>query len=613
MQLVVVVLIVSSCSSHSVRTDDARGSTHSSNAEHAQRSAIVAERDTTCLSAQSAYCWGGLPHGIEWRARKIAERPTSLFLLGWQPCHRAEGRVVCVDAEETPGSLARFQGNGIEPLEIDVAQHWLWARTERAVYRSAIRAADTDIERVFGRNVSLVSGNEHACILDRHGIVHCIGANDQGQCGVETSRIRQPVRVGVARTLSAGWHHTCALSAEGAVYCWGSPYDYEFDWQFQEPADDAWRPRLVELPARAVSITSTQAGACAALTDGTVRCWGRVERFSTSGPAALRIEPYEVRGLPVAHWHLAAGSDHVCALREGTTNEVWCWGDNRGGQVGAGLGDASVPRPVEGVEATSVVAVGEQPATCAQTNDGTRCWGWGFGDSVASLRIDGVIQAAAGNSLLADDGRVWRWEPGSPPRALDIRARALAEAEGRACHVTSNGRTLTCTDADGTTSRRLPMAAKDVVLTGAHECVLYESGQLACRAESGFEIVRENVRLACGAQLRLCVLDERARCRFGEEDWREVQLGDDVQQISCGGGRVCAVDSEGAVQCERTRRGAVDRIAVPRATAVAVGRYHQCILAGRRVYCSGSGGFDGNVLGRREDVLPPTRVVGLDS
>ena len=48
--------------------------------------------------------------------------------------------------------------------------------------------------------------------------------------------------------------------------------------------------------------------------------------------------------LPAPVAHLSVGFNHVCAALE--TGEVYCWGDNRGGQLGIDTGGAPHATPV---------------------------------------------------------------------------------------------------------------------------------------------------------------------------------------------------------------------------------------------------------------------------
>lgn len=620
-QSTLALVVLASCAGASVRRDAQHANPDRSSTRASPTvTRLVADRYTTCLTGDSAHCWGRLfwvrPHQLSRRPIEIGRGMPGLYLLGWQPCVAQNRTVVCPESAEAPAVVTRFLGNGIAPIAAGHTHGWAWARTERRVFRAHYTEPDTEVEVVFGSNTEVVSGAKHACILDGRAGVHCFGDNEYGQCGVslESEMVHNPTRVGVpaATQIAAGQFHTCAL-ADARMYCWGSMYDPELDFDHREPSPEAWHARLVELEDSVLSIAATQSGACAALANGSVWCVGRVERFSTpTQPVPFRSPAYEVHGLPPAEWDLAAGWEHVCAIRRDEA-EVWCWGDNGFGQIGAGLGDASELRQVPGITASSIVSVGERPATCAQTSTETSCWGWGFGDDATRVNVTRPIQDSGGQFVITDDGRVWQWA-GADLRSLDQTARALAAGSGRYCLVSVDGRTLTCTHDTTATTRQLPVVATDVFLTNAAECVLSEAGEVSCRHNEQWSVARVNVDSACGSADRLCVVSGgEVQCRDEGEDWRSIEVGTEVVRLRCGQrGRICAVDDVGVVRCERTRGGEVEPLALENASDIAVGDYHQCVLAQNQVLCSSfQPGFDGNVLGRRENVLAPTRVVGL--
>lgn len=137
---------------------------------------------------------------------------------------------------------------------------------------------------------------------------------------------------------------------------------------------------------------------------------------------------------------ISAGEYHTCALRTGGT--VWCWGDNRYGQLGDGTrGDANFNRlqPVQVKQGngflTDVKNIGAGSGhTCAVKNNGSVwCWGdatWGqVGDGTTgdvdnhnrlkavqvkqgSGFLTGITQVSAGlyiSCARRNDGTAWCW------------------------------------------------------------------------------------------------------------------------------------------------------------------------------------------------------------
>ncbi|MBL4632630.1 MAG: hypothetical protein JKY56_02085, partial [Kofleriaceae bacterium] len=104
--------------------------------------------------------------------------------------------------------------------------------------------------------------------------------------------------------------------------------------------------------------------------------------------SALEIHPVETNFLG-----LALGDSHSCALHG--TGKVYCWGDNRSGQVGGGAkGDVvAIPTEVPGlVDVVQIVAADDY--TCARIADGNVvCWGGSSPDSEPKP-IKGLSKAA---------------------------------------------------------------------------------------------------------------------------------------------------------------------------------------------------------------------------
>lgn len=135
--------------------------------------------------------------------------------------------------------------------------------------------------------LGIAAGDRHTCALIEGGDVRCWGLGDNGRLGYgNTDTVGDvlfpgavaPVNLGgVALKIVAGGAHTCALLEGGAVRCWGLGdggqlgYGNTSDVGDDEDPSDAGD---VDLGGTAVDISAGGTHTCAALDDGTVRCWG---------------------------------------------------------------------------------------------------------------------------------------------------------------------------------------------------------------------------------------------------------------------------------------------------------------------------------------------------
>jgi len=131
--------------------------------------------------------------------------------------------------------------------------------------------------------------------------------------------------------------------------------------------------------------------ACAALRDGSARCWGRnLESQLGTGDLRSRALPTAVPGLDgVAS--LSLGRAHTCALRE--AGDVRCWGLNTAGALGDGS-RATRRTPGTEVTLTDVAELVTHDAyACARRRDGSVwCWGGSY-DAAADARPAQVFVA----------------------------------------------------------------------------------------------------------------------------------------------------------------------------------------------------------------------------
>ena len=192
-----------------------------------------------------------------------------------------------------------------------------------------------------------------------------------------------------AEDVDCGALHCCALLNDKTVRCWGDNSEGELgDGTYEDrarPVVVAGLPRERPYPVEIAADYAT----CARMSDGTVWCWGRNRGGQLGdGTTQQRPTPARVYGLKNAtQIAVGGGSDAICALLDDGT--VSCWGDNSSGAVGVPWTPALlnrsnslylVPTPVVGLRNVIEIEVGGQHV-CARLRDRTlRCWGenvWG--------------------------------------------------------------------------------------------------------------------------------------------------------------------------------------------------------------------------------------------
>lgn len=230
----------------------------------------------------------------------------------------------------------------------------------------------------------LTVGGNHACALDGGGQVWCWGENIAGAIGVDENQHQVPPTrldaLGVMSDIDAGAQHTCSVDRDGGVWCWGDNGSGKSGQPLDEPRSHVPR-QVAGLPA----VTEVAAGrqhTCARTVDGEVWCWGS-NRFGElgAGTGDDRPQPVRIDALSGVRQLSTAGA-HTCAVD--ASGDAWCWGHNVAGQLGDGTelregtsgGSASSPRRVIGVPAIAAIAPAAGNHSCALDTSG-RAWCWG--------------------------------------------------------------------------------------------------------------------------------------------------------------------------------------------------------------------------------------------
>jgi hypothetical protein len=205
---------------------------------------------------------------------------------------------------------------------------------------------------------------------------------------------------------------------------------------------------------------------CAALADGTARCWGGNELGQLGdGTTTNRSAPVAVQGLTgvVA---VSAGEAGACALLADHT--VACWGDNSSGALGNGTRvSSSTPVVVPGLTDITAVSADDRHPCALHANGTVSCWGWSgapgsvdLGDLLTPTLVPNLTDAVSVS--------------GGPHHACGVTARGVAE-----CWSSSSSPEVT----RGFTDVRAFSYSQDNQ-QGEHSCAITSGGTVKCQSSN---------------------------------------------------------------------------------------------------------------------------------
>ena len=267
-----------------------------------------------------------------------------------------------------------------------------------------------DVSSINTPVLQVVTGAESTCVLTTAGGVKCWGWNGYGQLGDGTTTNRTlPVDVigltsGV-KFISAGYASTCAVLDDGRVKCWG---DNRWGQLGDGTNSNRSIPAFVTGATGVATVSNGTHGACLVTTSGAAKCWGHNGwgdiGNSTNNSSAV---PVDVTGLQSGVAKTTNGEGHACALM--TSGAVKCWGRNDQGQLGIGnTQHTNVPTDVVGLSSNvTSVSAGNVYQTCAVVKySSVKCWGWNpwgqLGDGTNSNRITPVDVSYSDGGYLSE-------------------------------------------------------------------------------------------------------------------------------------------------------------------------------------------------------------------
>jgi alpha-tubulin suppressor-like RCC1 family protein len=215
---------------------------------------------------------------------------------------------------------------------------------------------------------SVSVGNNFACgagSTNAGANIFCFGENTHGQAGSDFSVLQTVNPFGTVQlssgttVVSAGSNFACADDASGIVECWGNDAFGQLGapaWFRHNPFDpdnDSFIPLAAGSGVnggtlRLHGVSAGYTHACGIDNTLSVWCWGRNNYGETGSPTlGTNVFTAVKVSAPVTLTAVAVGQDHTCAI--GSDNNLWCWGNNSDGQLGASTSSPNSSSAVQAV------------------------------------------------------------------------------------------------------------------------------------------------------------------------------------------------------------------------------------------------------------------------
>ncbi|MFC1610816.1 hypothetical protein ACFL6C_07650 [Myxococcota bacterium] len=247
--------------------------------------------------------------------------------------------------------------------------------------------------------VGISTGRDHTCAIDVNRKAWCWGENDSHQLGFSGNSTTMPTEpVNSWRTwrlVSAGSDHTCGITVGDELYCWGDDSAGQLG---NGSAGGASAPDQIESDLWQ-EVSAGAEHTCGLQTNGTLWCWGKNDVGQLSLPAGPNQTTPQQVGESTAWTAVEVGFYHSCGLRAG---ELYCWGDNQDGQIpGAETGVYhNEPQPIQQQDNQAWIAVSAGATNTCAINMGQELWCWGD-NSEGEVGAVGGNQVEAGTRWLA--------------------------------------------------------------------------------------------------------------------------------------------------------------------------------------------------------------------
>jgi alpha-tubulin suppressor-like RCC1 family protein len=255
----------------------------------------------------------------------------------------------------------------------------------------------------------ITTGAAFTCGVTTDFRAYCWGFGGRGDLGNGgTAEHDSPVAVTGGhqfRHVDAGFDHACGLTyPDNRVYCWGQNADGQLGIGTRTgPESCPFSPACSLKPVPIAStltfrqVASGWFHSCAITTDDRLFCWGLNSSGQVGDSTSVFRRTRPSRVGRSHHWkQVDGGNDFTCAVT--TTEQAFCWGNGRDGQIGNGHTYLSFwPRLVAGKHAFRRVTAGGKHA-CGETPSSVG-WCWGLGALGVATTTQSLVPVAVSGGL----------------------------------------------------------------------------------------------------------------------------------------------------------------------------------------------------------------------
>jgi Regulator of chromosome condensation (RCC1) repeat len=295
-----------------------------------------------------------------------------------------------------------------------------------------------------------------------------------GSCGNTCSVACNGGKCITVSQIAAGALSTCAAMSDGSVRCWGRLSGGALQ---KTPLDDGLSG--VDSIDAGGSGQYQQIQTLCAVSGGSIDCADYLLSATTAVPSLSDAVAVDVG--------FEDKDDFRCALRAGSS--VGCWGDNNEGLGDATTFSSSTPITPTALPAAQQVSVGDYGA-CARASGQVWCWGYDDGSGMLTTpkafgNINDAVDIATGENyvyIVRSDGTIWHATDFDAAQVSGV-SNAVKVAAGynyRECALLSGG-TVSCWDY-ATQPASVPglANAKQISVGNYHACAVTQAGVAYC-------------------------------------------------------------------------------------------------------------------------------------